>query len=85
MEKAEKDHGLLAEFQLLKDDIKNYAAIYGLTADLTKGQENQMWRQACHEQVSWNVPLKEILRQTAIRRQLGIRYWWWKIPVSTLS
>lgn len=71
LEKAEKDHGLLAEFQLLKDDVKNYAAIYGLTADLTEGHENQMWRQACQEQVSWNVPLKEILRQTSIRPVSG--------------
>lgn len=66
LEKAEIEASLLAKFYLLKDDIKNYAAIYQLTAFTSSNQENQMWRQACLTQVNWNVPLKEILRMDKI-------------------
>lgn len=71
LEKAEQRHGLLNEFYLLKDDIMNYAAIRGLTAQDAKNKENQMWRQACIEGISWNVPLKEILRMTTIYPYIG--------------
>lgn len=71
LEKAEQRHGLLNEFHLLKDDIMNYAAIRGLTALDLDGIENQMWRQACIEGVSWNVPLKEILRMPRICPAVG--------------
>lgn len=57
---------LLAEFHLLRDDIMNFAAIRGLTA-IHDDQESEMWRQACIESCSWNVPLKEILKMTKIR------------------
>ncbi|MGL9970393.1 DUF2399 domain-containing protein [Enterococcus sp. DIV1420a] len=67
IEKAEQRHGLLNEFYLLKDDSMNYAAIRGLTASNAQKKENQMWRQACLEDISWNVPLKEILRMETIQ------------------
>lgn len=70
LEKAEQHHGLLAEFHLLKDDIKNYAALRGITA-FQKGSENSMWQSACHEKVSWNVPLREILRMDELRPSKG--------------
>lgn len=66
LEKIEQRHGLLAEFNLLKDDIMNYAAIRGLRAFDSQNQENPMWQQACRAKVSWNVPLKEILRMGTI-------------------
>lgn len=66
LEKAERRNGLLAEFHLLKDDIMNYAAIRGLRALNLQGEENQLWYQACLEGISWNVPLKEILRMETI-------------------
>jgi uncharacterized protein (TIGR02679 family) len=71
LEKAEQRHSLLNEFYLLKDDIMNYAAIRGLTARDAKNKENQLWRQACIEGISWNVPLKEILRMTTIHPYVG--------------
>lgn len=71
LEKTEQRHGLLSEFHLLKDDIMNYAAIRGLTALDSAKKENQMWRQACVEGMSWNVPLKEILRMDSIRPYIG--------------
>lgn len=71
LEKTEQRHGLLNEFYLLKDDIMNYAAIRGLTALDSEKRENQMWRQACIEGVSWNVPLKEILRMSLVRPYAG--------------
>ncbi|MGC6768958.1 TIGR02679 domain-containing protein [Enterococcus sp. LJL51] len=71
LEKTEQRHGLLNEFHLLKDDIMNYAAIRGLAAQDFEKRENQMWRQACIEGISWNVPLKEILRTAVIRPYVG--------------
>lgn len=63
--RVEMKNQLLAEFHLLRDDMMSYAAIRGLTAQ-SNGQENGMWHQACLENCSWNVPLKEILRMEEI-------------------
>ncbi|WP_188204998.1 TIGR02679 domain-containing protein [Desemzia incerta] len=62
---TEIKHQLLAEFYLLRDDIKNDVAVRGLESK-NEGQINQMWQQACFEGCSWNVPLKEILRMGEI-------------------
>ncbi|OTN77925.1 hypothetical protein A5886_003026 [Enterococcus sp. 8G7_MSG3316] len=52
---------LLNQFYLLKDDIMNAVSIRGLTAS-TNNEQKQMWKAACEESCSWNVPLKEILK-----------------------
>ena len=72
LEKSEQHHGLLAEFHLLKDDIKNYAALRGITA-FENGTENVMWQAACCDRISWNVPLREILRMDKLRPSSGNR------------
>lgn len=61
---------LLDQFCLLRDDINNYVAVKGLTATID-GRANRMWDQACIEQCSWNVPLKEVLRMEMIRPYQG--------------
>ena len=59
--RTEVKHQLLAEFHLLRDDIMNDVAVRGLES--LKGEQlNQMWRHACLQGCTWNVPLKEILR-----------------------
>ena len=63
---VEEKNQLLNHFFLLKDDIMNAVAVHQLTAT-TNGHENQMWRAACLEESSWNVPLKEILKVEAIQ------------------
>ena len=63
---VEERNQLLDEFYLLRDDINNYVAIKGLIAERS-GKINKMWRQACKEECSWNVPLKEVLRMETIR------------------
>lgn len=62
---TEIKHQLLAEFHLLRDDIKNDVAVRGLESK-KEGRINQMWQQACLEGCSWNIPLKEILRMDEI-------------------
>lgn len=62
---TEIKHQLLAEFYLLRDDIKNDVAVRGLESK-KEGRINQMWQQACLEGCSWNIPLKEILRMDEI-------------------
>ncbi|GAA4062457.1 TIGR02679 domain-containing protein [Amphibacillus indicireducens] len=69
---VEVKNQLLDQFYLLRDDINNYVAVKGLTAE-TDGKANQMWTQACIEQCSWNVPLKEILRMETIRPYQGTK------------
>ena len=66
----EEKNQLLNQFYLLKDDIMNTVAIYGLSSE-TNGIINQMWHEACCERVSWNVPLKEILKVSRVQPFVG--------------
>ncbi|HIY58931.1 MAG TPA: DUF2399 domain-containing protein [Candidatus Tetragenococcus pullicola] len=60
LSKTEEKHAVLSEAYLLKDDIKNNVSLRGLLAK--KGQRwDGLWQQACQENTSWNVPLKEVL------------------------
>lgn len=61
----EEKNSILNEFKLLKDDIHNFVSIRGLVAEQNK-MMSQMWLQAWHEGIAWNVPLKEILRMESI-------------------
>ncbi|MGX7197532.1 TIGR02679 domain-containing protein [Enterococcus olivae] len=67
---TEAKHQLLSEFYLLRDDVKNYAAIRGLTA-IRQGKTSALWQGACEERSSWNVPLKEICRMDTIFPEIG--------------
>lgn len=67
---TELNHQLLAEFYLLRDDIKNDVALRGLVAH-NNGKANQMWEVACIEGISWNVPLKEILQMDSLHPYHG--------------
>lgn len=61
---VERKHRVLDEAKLLKDDIHNDVAAYGL---LAKNETiSAMWQGACLEQASWKIPLKEILRMQTI-------------------
>lgn len=57
---TERKNQLLDTFCLLRDDIKNNVAARGLVGKKQQ-QRNEMWHQACLENCSWNIPLKEIL------------------------
>ena len=61
---VERKNRVLDEAKLLKDDIHNDVAAYGL---LAKNETvSAMWQGACLEQASWKIPLKEILRMQTI-------------------
>lgn len=63
---VETKNYILNEFFLLRDDINNYVTIRGLVG-FKDNEISQMWRHACLENCSWNVPLKEILRMDEIK------------------
>lgn len=63
---VEEKNQILNEFFLLRDDIMNNVAVQGLIAK-NKGMLNEMWHQACLQECSWNVPLKEILQMDTIQ------------------
>lgn len=51
---------LMLSFNLVRDDIMNFAAVNGLIAE-SDGIEHPMWRAAVDAGVSWNVPLRHLL------------------------
>lgn len=63
---VEEKNQILNEFLLLRDDMMNDVTVQGLIAK-NKGILNEMWQQACLQECSWNVPLKEILRMDTIQ------------------
>ncbi len=62
---VEEKNIILNEFQLLRDDIHNFVSVHGLVAE-KNNIISQMWLNAWSEGVTWNVPLKEILRMDSI-------------------
>ncbi|MFI3621166.1 TIGR02679 domain-containing protein [Vagococcus fluvialis] len=65
LSEVEIKNNVLKEFYLLRDDINNYVTIRGLVG--FKGtKRSEMWYQACLEDCSWNVPLREVLRMDKI-------------------
>src|SRR5699024_9301797 len=70
---VEEKNQILNDFLLLRDDMMNDVAVQGLIAK-NKGILNEMWQQACLQECSWNVPLKEILRMDTIQRFQGKKF-----------
>ncbi|HBE76511.1 MAG TPA: TIGR02679 family protein [Firmicutes bacterium] len=61
---AEELNELLYRFNLLRDDLLNFATCFGLAA-YEAGQEITYWRTAAESGAPLNVPLREIVRVTA--------------------
>lgn len=70
LSKTELKHQLLAKHQLLRDDHMNNVSARGLNA-YREGKQNLMWKEASLADVSWNIPLKEILRVDEIHAAQG--------------
>ncbi|RYL98358.1 TIGR02679 family protein [Sporolactobacillus sp. THM7-7] len=60
MSRTEYYHDLLLAFNLVRDDIMNFASVNGLLAE-SGGKVHPMWRAAAETHVSWNVPLRHLL------------------------
>ena len=59
---ADERTSLLYEFNILRDDILNFATAYGLTAYDGQGQEISYWRSAAENLSPLNLPFREIIR-----------------------
>ena len=59
---ADERTSLLYEFNILRDDILNFATAYGLTAYDGQGQEISYWRSAAETPTPLNLPFREIIR-----------------------
>ena len=70
LSEVEKQANILSYFKLLRDDIMNFVAIRGFLADNKRGS-SAMWKAACDECCSWNVPLKELLQMREIYPAVG--------------
>lgn len=68
--KAERANEIYAEFNLIKDDIMNFAAVNGLLAFNQAGPV-KLWQQACIDMVPWNVPVRQLVNITEIKPNLG--------------
>ena len=51
---------LMSEFHILRDDILNFATVYGLAA-YRDGREITYWREAAYSYSPLNIPLREIV------------------------
>ena len=58
---------LLYRFHILRDDILNFATVYGLAAYRADGREIPYWREATESFAPINIPLREIVRAAKIR------------------
>lgn len=58
--RTEFNNDLLLSFNLVRDDVMNFAAVNGLIAE-SGGAEHPMWRAAVDSGVSWNVPVRHLL------------------------
>lgn len=66
MSSAEEVGELLYHFRLLRDDVLNFATCYGLAA-YAGTSELIYWRAAATAGAPLNIPLREIVRVTAVR------------------
>jgi uncharacterized protein (TIGR02679 family) len=64
---ADERTSLLYEFNILRDDILNFATACGLTAYDSQGQEIAYWRSAAESLAPLNLPFREIIRAHKIR------------------
>ena len=64
---ADERTSLMYEFHLLRDDILNFATIYGLTAYDETGRELVYWRAAAENCSPLNLPFREIVLAGIIR------------------
>ncbi|EAE8346594.1 DUF2399 domain-containing protein [Listeria monocytogenes] len=68
--KVERVNEIYAEFNLIKDDMMNFAAINSLIAFNQVGPMN-LWQQACIDAVPWNVPVRQLVDIIGIRPNVG--------------
>lgn len=66
MSSAEEVGELLYHFRLLRDDVLNFATCYGLAA-YAGASELGYWRAAAAAGAPLNIPLRELVRVTAVR------------------
>ena len=62
---VEEKNELLYRHHLLRDDILNFATVYGLTA-FAGGREIAYWRMAAETEAPLNIPFREIVRAEKI-------------------
>ena len=68
---ADERTRLLYSFRLIRDDILNFATVYGLTAWEEGGKEISYWRQAAENFSPLNLPFREIVRAEKILPMSG--------------
>ncbi|MBF2663976.1 DUF2399 domain-containing protein [Listeria seeligeri] len=68
--KVERANEIYAEFNLIKDDIMNFAAINSLIA-FNQAGPMKLWQQASIDAVPWNVPVRQLVNIIGIRPNIG--------------
>ena len=63
---ADTRTNLLYQYRIIRDDILNFATVYGLAAYCKNGEEILYWRQAASAYAPLNLPLREIVRAERI-------------------
>ena len=64
---ADERTRLMYQFHILRDDILNFATVYGLTARKSDDSDIPYWQESVKTHSPLNIPLREIVRATEIK------------------
>ena len=68
---ADERTSLLYQYHIIRDDILNFATVYGFVAYRENGEEITYWRESTKSFSPLNIPLREIIQASKIEPVIG--------------